>query len=618
MLLALLGFEAFYLIAANVFLNTGVGPWTVNRKPEKWTLKWDGGWSLIPTRFHMSGPVFERNGRRVEVSAGAREIRFRVELLPLLTRRFVAEDLTIEQLSLAFDRRSGEAPPKRARSSAEPGWRFELSDVVVDRIESVRFEELELGHGHGRFSGDFKVQVRGDLELPRATLSWSDAALRQGGDVLAEPMELRFDGTLSPLNPRRDTGFAVIDHLGGVVEVEGRVTRLAILEDFFAHAKWVEYLDGHGRLSAKLLLEDGWLKPGSELTADAEALRFDFLGYATEGSGRVRGSVNDGTLESGESDAPGPVRLEVAFDDFTVRRKPATEPHVRGQDFRLVATTSDLRQGGLSDLEVTIDMPRAEVPDVGVYSAYLPPDLGLAIESGAGVVGLHLKAESHEETASGHLTFDAKKVTGRFQDLGFQTGLEVRTRISGGDLDDFRLDIEGTSMKLTNGVFRDHRNTDEKDWWMTVDVPRGSAFLGGEALGREAGKALGIEAGETPGLEAEVELAMRDTRVLIAMFAELKSWLQRFERILTVKDVTGSARVNLRGQHLSLSDVAISGRKLRGRAQLELSEARQEGIFFLRFRGFEIGLERRGGEQDWKLTGVEKWFDRRVAESWRQ
>ena len=601
----MLGLEVVYLIAANVFLNTGIGPRAVNRKPQQWSLAWDNGWSLIPSRFYLNGAVFERYGRRLDVHAKARKIGFRVALLPLASRRFVAKSVPIEGLTLALERHSdevagdrAEAPDRASRAAARPGWRIELSGVEVDGIESFRFDDFETSGGEGRFSGDFKARVRGQMELPRSTLTWSDAALRQDGEVLAEPLTVTFDGRLSPLDPGRQAGWAVIDHLDGQLEVLGGVSRLAILRRFFANAKWIEALDGHGRLSVKLLLEEGWIKPGSELVADAESLRLDFLGYATEGSGRVRGTVNDAT---GEPDEPGPVRMEVTFDDFTVRRKPSPEPNVRGQGFSLVATTwdPDVRQG-LGDLEVTIDMPRAEVPDIGVYSAYLPPGLGVAVESGRGVASLHLEGSAKEESVSGQLTLDAEKVAGQFQDLSFETGLKVRTRISGGDLDDFRLEIEGTRMELTDGVFQDRRNTREEGWWMTVDVPRGTAHLGGE----------------TPRLEADVELAMRDTRVIIAMFAELKSWLQRFEKILTVKDVTGSGRVGMRGQHLSLRDLEIKGRKLHGRAELELSDAERQGILYVRFHGFTVGLERQGDEKDWKLVKVKPWFERRVAESW--
>ena len=605
LLFTLLAIEAVYLIAANAFLNTDFGKRTVNRKPEKWRLAWDGGWTVIPGHVHLSGLVFDRHGRREEFHAEARKIGFDLGLLALAGRRFAADDVVIEGLTIAVDRRPEDGAEESAPSEPSPqppkqaGWRFELSGVEVRDVESFRFDDFETTGGQGRFSGDFDVQVRGEMALSRARLVWDDAVLHQGEEVLAEPLAMRFDGGFSPFDPRAEKGFAVLDHLGGRLEVEGTVSRLSILRRFFAGARWIEALDGHGRLTADLVLEEGRLEPGSELLAEADGLRLDFLGYATEGSGRVHGTVSDASGEGVFS--AGPVRMEVVFDDFTVRRKPASSPHVRGEGFRLVATTSDpdLRYG-LSDLDVVIDMPRAEVPDLSIYGAYLPADLGLAVESGLGVASLHLQASAVEETVSGHFELDTEKLAGHFQDLDFEADLEVRTRISGGDLDDFRLDIEGTRLEIKDGVFRDDRNTREEGWWMTIDVPRGTSHLGGE----------------TPWLEADVELAMRDTRVIVAMFAELKSWLQRFEKLLTVRDVTGSGSVVMQGRRLYLRNLEVEGRKLSSRAELDLSEEQRRGILFVRFHGIAVGLERIGDEKDWKLTGVEQWFDRRVAESW--
>ncbi len=601
-LLALIGFEVVYLIAANLFLNSELGISWVNRKPEKWDLTWDGGWSIIPGHVHMNRLDFDRYGRRDTSHVEAQKIRFKIGLLPLASRRFVARNVAIEGLQVAIRRKPKEegetATSAASGSQRKPGWHIELADVTFEGIESFTLDDLVVQGGQARLTGDFKTQVRGDLSLQGAVLDWRDASLQKGDQVIADPLQLRFDGGFSPFNPREERGFALLDHLSGNVGVEGTVSRLSILRRFFADSQWIQSLDGRGELKADLVLEEGALQPGSELVADADDLLLDFLGYSTEGNGRIHGTVSATNNQPEESD---PVRMEVLFDDFIVRRKPATVPSVQGQGFRLVATTSDpdLRYG-LSDLDVVIDMPQAEVPDLSIYGDYLPPDLGIAVGSGRGVARFHLEASAVEETVLGHFEVDAQNVAGRFQDLSFDAGLEVRTRISGGDLDNFSLEIEGTRLEIKDGVFRDDRNTSEEGWWMTVDVPRGTAHLGGE----------------TPWLEADVELAMRDTRVIIAMFAELKSWLQRFEKILTVKDVNGSGSIVLQGQHLYLRNLEIEGRKLRGRAELDLGEENRRGILYVRFHGISIGLERDGDEKDWKLTGVKKWFDRRVAESW--
>ncbi len=601
LLLVLSGLEVVYLLAANVFLNTDLGARAVNPRPEKWNLAWQVGWSVIPGQIHLSGMVFDHHGRREDFRAEVRKISFDVGLTALADRRFAADDMMIEGLSIAIERHpedAGWAAEERPPPN-EPGWRIELSGVEITGLESLAFDDFEARGGRGRLTGDFELQLRGETAARRTILEWSGAVLRQSGEVLAEPLELHFDGGFSSLDPRQEKGFALLGHLSGHLEVAGTVSRLSILRRFFHRTKWIEALDGHGRLRAELDLEQGRLQPGSEVVADADGLRLDFLGYATEGRGRIHGSVAETAGEAG------PVRMEVIFDDFSMRRKPAADPHLRGEGLRLVASASGpgLRDG-LRDLDVVIDMPRAVVPNVAVYGAYLPANLGLNLTSGRGVISFHLQGSATEETVSGHLELSAEKLAGHFQDLDFEAGLRVRTRVSGGDLDDFRLEIEGTRLAIEDGVFRDRYNTSrgrtrEQGWWMTVDVPRGTVHLR-----------------ETPELEAEVELAMRDTRVIIAMFAELKTWLQRFEKILTVKDVTARGRIALKGQNLSLRELTIDGRKLRGRAEIELGEQQQRGILYLRYSGIPVGLERAGEEKDWKLVNVKQWFDRRVAESW--
>src|SRR5262245_2847873 len=46
----LLALYAAYLIAGNLFLNTPIGEWTANRKPEKFHIEWGPGVTWWPGR----------------------------------------------------------------------------------------------------------------------------------------------------------------------------------------------------------------------------------------------------------------------------------------------------------------------------------------------------------------------------------------------------------------------------------------------------------------------------------------------------------------------------------------------------------------------------------------
>ncbi|MCP3956503.1 MAG: hypothetical protein GY719_01485 [bacterium] len=593
LLWTLLFLEVLYLVGANVFLNTFLHDQAINKKPEKWTLGWESGWTLIPARLHLNALTFERHGRGQEVRAEADRVDAAVSLWALAGRRFLVDGMKVEGFALDVQRhpKAGEEPQ---RAEKPGGWRIELRDVELVDVRGFTFDDFVTSGGEARVAGDFAIQVRGDVAAPRAVLEWRDASLLRGEEVLAEPLTMTFDGNISPFAPGREKGFAVLDHLNGSLGVEGTVSRLSILKRFFARAKWIETFDGHGQLRADLEIDEGRIGPGSELDAVADGLRLDYLGYATEGSGKVVG-----TVEAAEGDGVA-ARMEVTFADFTLRRKPAVDPYIQGEGFRLVATSSDpdLRDG-MTDLDVVLDMPEAEVPNMAVYGALLPADLGVTIDSGSGVASLHLRGSVIDQTASGYLALSAEKIGGHFQDLDFEANLRMDTKISGGDLDDFRLEIQGTRLALTDGVFIDDRNTREKDWWMTIDVAEGV-----------------VELGDEPRLTAEVDIGMRDSRPVIALFAEMKAWLQRFERILTVKDVWVHGNVARERDRWSLRDLSLEGRKLEGLAEIEMGEGDRRGILYLRFHGIPIGLELEGTERDWKVTGVKKWYEKKVAESW--
>ena len=55
MLLVVVGVYALYLVAGNVFLNTSIGPSTINRKPDKFQMHWEGGSTWWPGRVSLSG-----------------------------------------------------------------------------------------------------------------------------------------------------------------------------------------------------------------------------------------------------------------------------------------------------------------------------------------------------------------------------------------------------------------------------------------------------------------------------------------------------------------------------------------------------------------------------------
>ena len=136
-------------------------------------------------------------------------------------------------------------------------------------------------------------------------------------------------------------------------------------------------------------------------------------------------------------------------------------------------------------------------------------------------------------------------------------------------------------------------------WWMTVSAPTGYAKLSSPAV-----------------IEADVSLAMRDTRAIISILAEIKDWLKYFENILTIKDVNGTAKISASDQNFVLRDVDIEGKKFKLLAELKADKGQREGIFWGKKGIFSLGVERIDKKTSWKLINGKAWYEKNKAKNW--
>ena len=591
----LLAVEIAWLVLANLFLSTDLAPWAINRKPEKRTITWERAWTLYPTRVYLRGLVFDQRTRTMDVKVTADTAAASVGVLPLVLKRLVLDEIRAGKLSVVLNRRAPDEAAAPQPVKTEPGLRIVLSDIEAEEIERFVFGELEVTGGEARVEGTFDFQVRGEMEVRDAVLDWQGAKMRLADKTVAKSLTLGFRGGLSPFRPKQEKGLATLRKINAEVDVVGDLKRLRPLQVFFAGAKWIERLDGEGDVALHLDLEDGRLRPGSEIDVVATGLELDFLGFEARGSGRVDAEVEDHAGESGRLG-----EIAVTFDEFSFGRRKQEQPLALGTGLKLVARAPDLGLGeGLQALEVTLDIPASEVPDIAFLGRSLPPGMGVAIDGGSATLNGHLEVTGENEQIEGSLELHGKQLSGSYRGMDFEIDLELVTRLSGEDLDDFEAELTGTELRLFNGVFDNERSDFDEGWWMTISVPEGQTNF-----------AVPL------GIEAQVDLSMRDTRVVAALFAEVKKWLRHFEGMLTVRDVRGDVSVTLADQQLSLRELELAGDKLEVLAELELQKGANAGIFWFKYRFLGLALERLGDETEWKLVKARAWYDEQRAESW--
>ncbi len=589
----LLGFVVFWLVGVNLFLNTPLAPWAINRTPEKWSITWDRAWSPYPAKVFVSGFAYEQKIEKMGVLITADKVSAKVRIAPFLSKTFRADDIRVSGLAAVLDRSqgSGIAPPKN--DPRPPGMTIQLLGIDVENLKEFRFDAFSVVGGDGTVSGDFEMQIRGDMVIRDADLAWREAVGRLREDGGGESVDIEFRGGFSPFNPKKEKGLKMLAHLSGTIEVEGQVGSLAPLKAFFASAKWIESIDGQGEVAISLEMLNGRLQPGSKVDIDADDLLVDFMGFRATGSGRVDGRVEEG-------DEGRDARITVLFDEFSYGRQAQEEPMAFGSGLRLETTIDDLEREDLAEgVKVTLDLPTSEVPDVSFLGRTMPESMGLTLTGGEASLQAHLEARGGKEQAKGTFDLQGHDLTGTFKDFEFEIDLDVTTRLSGRDWDDFEVRLKGTEVRLFDGVFK-HPDVGMTDgWWMSLKIPAGRANL-----------AMPLD------VDAEIDLSMRDTRVLVALFAELKSWVQHFDGLLTVHNVVGHTQASLSDQHLSLRDLKLEANKLEGRGELELAKGEASAVFWVKIGFFSLALERIGTEIDWKMINSRNWYDEQVAESW--
>ncbi|MGI9432404.1 MAG: hypothetical protein ACR2PQ_09335 [Myxococcota bacterium] len=580
--------EVVWLVGANLLLNSAFAEQLINRKPEKLTVRWESARTWYPARVHVRGLAYWQKTRTLEIDVHASEAAASFRFLPALTGRVVLDGVDAHDLAVSIDRHEpqGPEPPKR-----EPGVQLAFTDIEVHGFERFSFGDIAVAGGEPALTGSFALQIRGPISLTDAELDWKGAQITTGEEIIAESISLGFAGDVAPFHPKLDKGRKLLQKISGVIDIDGHSSDLRPLRLLLPDVAWIERLSGAGNVALHAILDEGKLAPGTDIDVAATGLELWFLGFAAEGTGRVAAEV----FENGD-ESRGDV--EVVFDEFAFSRQGQQAPLGRGSGLKLTAgLTARGSEVDAEDIDIVLDIPDAEAPDVGFLASQLPPSLGIELLGGGATLSGHL--EVHDAEAKGEFRIDGESLEGTFRDMEFAMDLAFVTQISGRDLEAYEVELAGTEVRLFNGAFDGAETEVEDGWWMTIAVPEGASRLA-----------------EPVTIDADLELSMRDTRAILAAFAEVKRWIRHFDGILTVKDVAGSAGLAVDGSRVTVRDLSLTGDRLEVLAQLELFEEEDQGIFWGKLGILSLGLERTGTENDFKFTNSRKWYEEKYAAEW--
>ncbi|MBF6024498.1 hypothetical protein [Lysobacter niastensis] len=314
--LALLVLYGGYVLLGNLFLNTPLGPWAANRKPEKFQIEWGPGVTWWPGRVTVWDVRMKGHVGRTVWAVQADKARGRLALLPLLHKEVRVPEVVADGVSGDVDQTSQRRPPPVPRPG---GWVLNFQRIHTDTIRRGRFAKLVL-EGQGSADVGFYKQLRGGpLEMlpsqahfPKARLSLDKHELLRDAAIDARFAIARHTRAQAP-------GVRKLLMTDAELSLDGTTAGLHVVAQPGGKVAF-STVPAKGKAHVRLGFARGSMKPGSQL-------RWHMPVTGVDATGRPREQALD-------------LQLDVDRDMHVVAKAPAREsgPLALDADLRIRGT----------------------------------------------------------------------------------------------------------------------------------------------------------------------------------------------------------------------------------------------------------------------------------------
>ena len=293
-----------------------------------------------------------------------------------------------------------------------------------------------------------------------------------------------------------------------------------------------------------------------------------------EGNAHLRMEGSQLTLHNVSLEGTGILPDELGMDDLQVKA---------------VCPELNVKQGWRG-LDLRLSRVKSSIRSLDVFNSYIPSNAGFVfLPRSPGAVSLDVKVDNG--ALSGKVEISGKNTQWSIQQEPFRGNLTLSLKIRSKKIESKTLDFSGTMMALDNIKLED--DSGEKPWQGNLRVTRGAARIG---------KPL--------NLDGDIEIQMQDSWPIVAIFERqkgLKSWARE---ILTVQNLQGSANIRIDNAGMRFTNLKITGEDLTILAGLYILKENTCGIFYTRFHGISLGIERNQGKTDYRFIKPRNWYNR--------
>lgn len=256
-----------YLVAANVLVNSALGPHLVNRRPEGFRMSWSWGATAWPGWIYLREPAMQGHARWTSWSIRGSWASGRIELLPLLHRRLVFATIHAGDVRVAMRRADSDRKPPPWSASA---WTLVFHEVHTSTLREVHWHALDF-EGDADADVGFSHQLRGGAtQVFSSRLRTDGGHLSLGGQPLLEGLHVDLRGRIDPFLHDKPAGSGKLRLLHAHLALDAATPGLQPAATATPEA-WLQdraQAGAGGRLHVDLAMDDGVVQQGGALQWD--------------------------------------------------------------------------------------------------------------------------------------------------------------------------------------------------------------------------------------------------------------------------------------------------------------------------------------------------------------
>lgn len=576
---------AAWIVLANLFLQPSIGPRLIAWSPERFDISWSKAWSLVPGLAHVRGLRCGGHSRNTRWRLEIDRARVPVDVPALLLRTFHGVRPRVWGVRATVERTDDFMEPRRR---TRPGFRVLLHGVRATEIGHLELAGVAVD-GVREVSGTLDTRARGRLRIPGAHARIVDGRIAAGEAILAEQLTAEVAVDVAPFVPREHREKGPLPFISGRVDLTGRLGDLAVLRGFLRKTPMLAFEGGRATVAGVLALDRGRVVEPTDLTVSEAAYGVRYLDdVVATGEGRIL--VGRATGAEGEV-----LRFELAT--FELARPDAPAPYARGEELtlRVHADRIDLVEAG-DRVAIAVDIPSAEVLDVGAFDPFLSQRSGVRLVAGRGRLASHIELDLRSGAGSATFELAADDVAARVGEHDLTGRLTVRGTLTARDARERTFDIDDLAIDLAEVAVageRRHRSSGTTGgWWGRIRVDEGWLRL-----------AKPVEA------DARVAVAAMDARPILALVEDRSAGARWADRLLDTEDLSGEARLVAAGRGIELRGLELAAGRVTLSAEMCVHGKASTMLVLAGLGGHHVGLERSPDDSAWKLRRPTEWFE---------